>query len=89
MGVADAWDAMTTNRPYKAMLSVEEAREEVERCRGTQFRPDVVDALLSALEQDPEVFTPLDAQLRASIEKGRAPRLHVAREIEAVGLGEA
>jgi putative nucleotidyltransferase with HDIG domain len=89
VGVADAWDAMTTNRPYKATLSVEEAREEVERCRGTQFRPDVVDALLSALEQDPGVLTPLDTQLRASDTKSRAPRLHVAREIEAVGLGEA
>jgi putative nucleotidyltransferase with HDIG domain len=89
VGVADSWDAMTTNRPYKAMLSVEEAREEVKRCRGTQFRPDVVDALLSALEQDPEVFAPLDTQLRAADGKGHIPRLHVAREIEAIGLGEA
>jgi putative nucleotidyltransferase with HDIG domain len=89
VGVADSWDAMTTNRPYKAMLSVEEAREEVKRCRGTQFRPDVVDALLSALERDPEVFAPLDAQLGASDGKSLVPRLHVARETGAIGLSEA
>src|SRR5450759_170393 len=78
VGVADSWDAMTTNRPHKAMLSVEEAREEVKRCRGTQFRPDVVDALLSAMEREPEVFAPLDAQLGASQGKGRTPQLRVA-----------
>ena len=88
VGVADSWDAMTTNRPYKAMLSVEEAREEVKRCRGTQFRPDVVDALLSAMEREPEVFAPLDAQLGASQGKGRTPQLRVARETGAIGLGE-
>jgi len=89
VGVADSWDAMTTNRPHKAMLSVEEAREEVKRCRGTQFRPDVVDALLSAMEREPEVFAPLDAQLGASQGKGRTPQLRVARETGAIGLGEA
>jgi putative nucleotidyltransferase with HDIG domain len=88
VGVADSWDAMTTNRPYKAMLNVEEAREEVRRCRGTQFRPDVVDALLGAMESEPELFAPLDAQLGAPQEKGRAPQLRVA-ESGALGLGEA
>ena len=89
VGVADSWDAMTTNRPYKAMLSVEEALVEVKRCSGTQFRPDVVDALLSAMERDPEVFVPLDAQLRASDAKNRVPQLHVAGEAGAIGLAEA
>jgi len=88
VGVADSWDAMTTNRPYKAMLSVEEAREEVKRCRGTQFRPDVVDALLGALERDPEAFAPLEAQLSGGGES-RVPYLQVAGEAGAFGLGEA
>ena len=88
VGVADSWDAMTTNRPYKAMLSVEEAREEVKRCRGTQFRPDVVDALLGALERDPEAFAPLEAQLSAG-DESRVPHLQVAGEAGAFGLGEA
>jgi len=88
VGVADSWDAMTTNRPYKAMLSVEEAREEVKRCRGTQFRPDVVDALLGALERDPEAFAPLEAQLSGG-DESRVPYLQVAGKAGAFGLGEA
>jgi len=87
--VADSWDAMTTNRPYKAMLSVEEAREEVIRCSGTQFRPDVVDALLSAMERDPDGFAPLDAQLDAAAYESRVPQLYVAGETGAIGLAEA
>jgi putative nucleotidyltransferase with HDIG domain len=89
VGVADSWDAMTTNRPYKAMLTVEEAREEVKRCRGTQFRPDVVDALLKAMERDPEAFAPLAAQPDAAGEKSRLPRLQVAGQTGAIGLSEA
>ena len=79
---------MTTNRPYKAMLSVEEPREEVKRCRGTQFRPDVVDALLGALERDPEAFAPLEAQLSGG-DESRVPYLQVAGKAGAFGLGEA
>lgn len=90
VGVADSWDAMTTNRPYKEMLSVEEAREEVKRCSGTQFRPDVVDALISALEQDPEVFAPLDVRLDAAADERRSvPSPRIAGEAGALGLSEA
>ncbi len=89
VGVADSWDAMTTNRPYKAMLSVEEAREEVIRCSGTQFRPDVVDALLGAMERDPDGFAPLDAQLDVADNESRVPQLYVADETGAIGLAEA
>ena len=42
--VADSFDAMTSDRPYRRALSVEDARAEVDRCRGTQFDPAVVDA---------------------------------------------
>lgn len=44
MIVADAFDAMTTNRIYKGRMSVPDAIEELRRCRGSQFHPDVVDA---------------------------------------------
>jgi putative nucleotidyltransferase with HDIG domain len=73
VGLADAWDAMTTNRPYKPTLSVAEAREEVETCSGTQFRPDVVDAFVSVLERDPAIFTPLEAEHEAPPKKRRPP----------------
>jgi HD-GYP domain-containing protein (c-di-GMP phosphodiesterase class II) len=42
----DAFSAMTTDRPYRAARTPEEALAELQRCSGTQFDPQVVDALL-------------------------------------------
>ncbi len=44
--VADAFDAMVHERPYRAARPVEEAIAEIVRCRGLQFNPSVVDALV-------------------------------------------
>ena len=43
--VADAYEAMTGNRPYKHSSSHEQAMKELKRCSGTQFDPEVVAAL--------------------------------------------
>ena len=51
VGLADAWDAMTTDRPYHRALTFEEAAEELRRGRGSQFAPDVVDAFFAVLER--------------------------------------
>jgi diguanylate cyclase (GGDEF)-like protein/putative nucleotidyltransferase with HDIG domain len=48
--VADAFDAMTSNRLYREPLSREAAYLEVERCQGTQFDPEVVQAFLAAVD---------------------------------------
>ena len=45
VAVADAFDALTHNRPYKEAWTVTEALKEIERERGWQFDPEVVDAL--------------------------------------------
>ncbi len=45
LAVADAFDAMTSDRPYRNKLSLEQALEELEKCAGTQFDPCVVTAL--------------------------------------------
>ena len=42
--VADSFDAMTSDRPYRRAMTIDEARAEVARCRGTQFDPTVADA---------------------------------------------
>ncbi|HWH06526.1 MAG TPA: diguanylate cyclase [Gaiellaceae bacterium] len=47
--VADAYDAMTSDRVYRDRLSDDEAIEELERCGGTQFDPTVVAALAEEL----------------------------------------
>jgi len=43
IGLADAYDAMTEERPYRMPLTEEEALKEIMEHRGTQFDPDVVD----------------------------------------------
>lgn len=46
IAVADTFDAMTSERPYRKALTKEVACAEVERCRGTQFDPEAADAFL-------------------------------------------
>ena len=44
LSVADAFDAMTSERPYRLAMSAQDACAEIERCKGTQFAPKVADA---------------------------------------------
>ncbi len=48
LAVADALDAMTSERPYRGPRSLVEAFEEIRACAGTQFDPRVVEAVLAA-----------------------------------------
>jgi putative nucleotidyltransferase with HDIG domain len=54
VGLADAFDAMTTDRPYSEARSLEAAVAEIVRNRGTQFAPAIVDAFLRVAERTPE-----------------------------------
>ena len=45
--VADALDAMISDRPYRKALSISHARDEILRCSGTQFDPSVVEVFLA------------------------------------------
>ena len=53
IALADAFDAMTTDRPYRAALSSEEAVEEILRFRGTQFSPDLAGKFAEMLRELP------------------------------------
>jgi putative nucleotidyltransferase with HDIG domain len=44
---ADTMDALTTDRPYRRALGPDEVRSEFERCRGTQFDPQICERVLS------------------------------------------
>jgi len=46
LALADAFDAMISDRPYRSAMSVEEALDEIRRCTGTQFDSVVVTAFL-------------------------------------------
>jgi putative nucleotidyltransferase with HDIG domain len=48
VSVTDAFDAMTSGRCYRTPLDKEEAREEIRKNAGSQFRPSVVEAFLEA-----------------------------------------
>jgi HD-GYP domain-containing protein (c-di-GMP phosphodiesterase class II) len=50
--VADAYEAMISNRPYRKGMDPADAQAELTRCRGTQFDGAVVDAFLAALRED-------------------------------------
>ena len=52
LAVADAYEAMVADRPYRAGMSPEEARAELRHCAGSQFDPEVVEAFLEALDGD-------------------------------------
>jgi putative nucleotidyltransferase with HDIG domain len=51
VAVADAFDAMTTERPYKNAMPKEKAIEELRRCAGTQFDERVVEAFIRCLSE--------------------------------------
>jgi HD-GYP domain-containing protein (c-di-GMP phosphodiesterase class II) len=55
IAVVDAFDAMTTNRPYREALSIEVAVAELVVESGRQFDPKVVDAFLEVLDERPWV----------------------------------
>ena len=58
ISTCDAYDAMTSDRPYRAAMSHDVAVAELQSCSGGQFDPDAVDAVIEAvpswleLEQD-------------------------------------
>ncbi len=49
IAVADAYDAMTSERPYRGARTKEQAAEELQTCSGSQFDPIVVDAFINVL----------------------------------------
>jgi HD-GYP domain-containing protein (c-di-GMP phosphodiesterase class II) len=51
ISISDAYDAMTSSRPYRKAMSREEALQELLRCRGTQFAPHMVDAFVEVLNK--------------------------------------
>ena len=51
IAVCDAFDAMTSTRPYRAAISVDDALAELRRCSGSQFHPRVVRAFCDLIER--------------------------------------
>jgi len=54
LGVADAYDAMASNRSYRDALPQSIVREEIEKGKGTQFDPYIADIMLQMMDEDTE-----------------------------------
>ena len=52
IGVADTYDAMTSNRSYRMSLSQQMVRSEIEKGKGTQFDPEIADIMLQMIDED-------------------------------------
>lgn len=50
--VADTFDAMTSRRSYRGPIDVEQVKEEIKRCEGTQFDPQIAEVFLDILNNE-------------------------------------
>ncbi len=77
IAVADMYDAMTSDRPYRKRRSQMDAVEEIQRCAGTRIDPRVAEAFLAVLkeisppESDTAVLAGADASQSAAPDAGR------------------
>jgi putative two-component system response regulator len=67
LAVADAFDAMTSDRPYRGAMSIMQAVEEIKRCADTQFDPIIVAAFLRTVQ----TATPQTRNLQNGAPDGR------------------
>ena len=54
IAVADAYDAMTSNRSYREVMPQDKVRAEMERCKGSQFDPRFADIMIRMIDEDTE-----------------------------------
>ncbi len=69
IGVADAFDAMTSNRVYRNHMDTDYVMNEMKRGRGTQFDPNVLDAFIRLVEKGVINLDALYAQRRSEIQQ--------------------
>ena len=75
--LADTFDAMTSNRPYRKALTSEASREEIIRCSGTQFDPRCVQGFLLAWDRIVEIRW-ANQDEESAHHAAAAPRQHAA-----------
>lgn len=54
ISVADAYDAMTSNRSYRSFMAQKDVRSEIVKNRGIQFDPELADKMLEIIDKDIE-----------------------------------
>ena len=83
IGVADAFDAMTSNRVYRNHMDTDYVMNEMQRGRGTQFDPNVLDAFFRLINKGVINLEELYAQKRAEIQQAdQEAQEELARRVE-------
>lgn len=67
LGVADSYDAMTSNRSYRKALPQDVVRGEIEKGKGTQFDPEIAELMLQLIDEDTEYTMKQDDALQKKI----------------------
>ena len=83
VGAVDAFDAMTTPRPYRNPVSHEEAVTELKRCAGTQFDPQIVDLIDQILHQGMQVHPEKHSTERSALLQTAKQNMEAEDEMEA------
>jgi putative two-component system response regulator len=61
LAVADAFDAMTSDRPYRSGMTMEKSLDEIKRCTGTQFDPVVACAFIKMKDMSSKILAKIEA----------------------------
>ena len=93
IGVADAFDAMTSNRVYRNQMDTDYVMNEMIRGRGTQFDPDALDAFLRLVDKGvidlDAIYSSKQAEIKAVDQKSKeelAKRTEEDRRIQAEAM---
>ncbi|MBR3003098.1 MAG: HD domain-containing protein [Clostridia bacterium] len=65
--VADSFDAMTSKRSYRNSLPLDVVIDEIERCKGTQFDPQIAEVFLDILKNEPEKIEEIQAKFNTEV----------------------
>ncbi len=83
IGVADAFDAMTSNRVYRNHMDTDYVMNEMKRGRGTQFDPNALDAFLRLVDKGVINLDEIYAQKRAEIQQAdKEAQEELARRVQ-------
>ncbi len=70
LAVADSYDAMTSDRPYRKAMTQKDALKELRKFSGTQFDPDIVETLVRALQDKEENQTKQQPREKSKVKIG-------------------
>ena len=88
VGAVDAFDAIRTPRPYRDVVSHQEAVAELKRCAGTQFDPQIVALIEQILHQGMEVHPEAHETERSALLENAKQNIEAANQTSDHGLGE-